>query len=362
MPPAAAALDGRALAATSTPAGSPIRAAGILAALAIAAVAVPVVADDYWYNAILIPFLIMALAGLGLNLTMGFAGQASLGTGAFMAVGAYATYNLLLRVPVLPLPFSLLGGGLIAGLVGLVVGLPSLRIRGFYLVAPTLAAQFLIAWTFNQVGWFSNYATSSAISAPHLALLGRDLSSPAGRYALTLASVVVVTAVAWRLVRSRTGRDWRAVRDGETAAAIIGVPVSRAKLSAFFVGAAVSGVAGALWAFAYLGTVDARSFDLDRSFQAMFIIIVGGLGSLSGSFLGAAFIVLTPILLSHLSGTILGTGLDGGQIANLQRVVFGALIIGFLIKEPNGLAALLGSLVDRRRRLAHRPDPLGEDR
>ncbi|SFL39369.1 branched-chain amino acid ABC transporter permease [Methylobacterium pseudosasicola] len=322
----------------------PLRSVGLALLLALAFVGIPLVATDYWYNAILIPFLIMALAGLGLNLTMGYAGQASLGTGAFMAVGAYATYNLLLRLPSLPLPASLALGGLIAGLAGLVVGLPSLRIKGFYLIAPTLAGQFLIEWTFNQVGWFSNYASSSSISAPRLAILGRDLSSPAGRYALTLSSVAVVTAIAWRLVRSQTGRNWRAVRDGETAAAVIGVPVARAKLSAFFAGAAVCGVAGALWAFAYLGTVDARSFDLDRSFQAMFIIIIGGLGSLAGSFIGSAFIVLTPILLTHLSEAVLGAGLDGGQVSNIQRVIFGALIIGFLIKEPNGLVALIGRL------------------
>jgi len=342
MPPALAA----ALAPVRRPAlpALPVRAAGLALLLAVAFVAIPLTATDYWYNAILIPFLIMALAGLGLNLTMGYAGQASLGTGAFMAVGAYATYNLLLRLPELPLPVSLAGGGLIAGAVGLVVGLPSLRIKGFYLIAPTLAAQFLIEWVFNQVGWFSNYASSSAISAPRLVFLGYDLSSPAGRYALTLTSVAVVTVLAWRLVGSQTGRNWRAVRDGETAAAVIGVPVARAKLSAFFVGAAVSGVAGALWAFAYLGTVDARSFDLDRSFQAMFIIIIGGLSSLSGSFIGAAFIVLTPILLTHLSNAFLGGSLDGGQLSNLQRILFGALIIGFLIKEPNGLAALLGRL------------------
>ena len=208
----------------------------------------------------------MTLAGLGLNLTMGYAGQASLGTGAFMAAGAYATYNLLLRVPELPLPVSLVLGGLIAGMVGLVVGLPSLRIKGFYLVATTLAAQFLIEWVLNQYPWFSNYASSSTISAPRLAIAGYDLSRPGGRYLLTLGTVVLVTAVAWRLVRSQTGRIWMAVRDMDTAAAVIGIPVVQAKLKAFFVGATVCGIAGALWAFAYLGTVDARSFDLDRSF------------------------------------------------------------------------------------------------
>lgn len=351
MPPALSAAEPAPARRLAVPA-LPARSAALVLLLALAALGIPLVATDYWYNAILIPFLIMALAALGLNQTMGFAGQASLCTGAFMAVGAYATYNLLLRLPELPLPVSLALGGLIAGAVGLVVGLPSLRIKGFYLVAPTLAAQFLIEWIFNQVGWFSNYASSSAISAPRLAILGHDMSSPAGRYALTLASVVVATALAWRLTRGQTGRNWQAVRDGETAAAVIGVPVARAKLSAFFVGAALSGVAGALWAFAYLGTVDARSFDLDRSFQALFIIIIGGLGSLAGSFIGAAFIVLTPILLTHLAGLVPGGALDGGQLSNLQRVIFGLLIIAFLIKEPNGLAALIERLATRLTRRA----------
>ncbi|MGY3446352.1 branched-chain amino acid transport system permease protein [Bradyrhizobium sp. USDA 4473] len=302
---------------------------------------IPLVANDYWLNAVLIPFLIMSLTALGLNLLMGYAGQASLGTGGFMSVGAYATYNLLLRLPELPLPVSLLLGGIISGLVGVVAGLPSLRIKGFYLVASTLATQFLLEWLFNQYGWFSNYSTSSSISAPRLAVFGHDLSSPTGRYFLTLATVVVVTAVATRLVRSQTGRTWMAIRDMDTAAAVIGIPVSAGKLKAFFVSSLVIGIAGALWAFAYLGTVDARSFNLDRSFQVMFAIIIGGMGSVSGNYLGAAFMILLPILLDHVGGGLFGGAIDAGQLENLQRALFGALIVWFLIKEPRGLAALL---------------------
>ncbi len=246
-------------------------------------------------------------------------------------------------LPELPLPVSLAGGGLIAGAVGLVVGLPSLRIKGFYLIAPTLAAQFLIEWVFNQVGWFSNYASSSAISArgscsSATTCRARPDATPDTdqRHRRHGAGVAP---------RRKPDRpQWRAVRDGETAAAVIGVPVARAKLSAFFVGAAVSGVAGALWAFAYLGTVDARSFDLDRSFQAMFIIIIGGLSSLSGSFIGAAFIVLTPILLTTCRTRSSAAASTAASSRTSSGILFGALIIGFLIKEPNGLAALLGRL------------------
>src|ERR1700729_1463316 len=219
-----------------------------IAALAVFA-SVPLIANDYWLNAILIPFLILSLAGLGLNLLMGYAGQASLGTGGFMSVGAYATYNLLLRLPGLPLPVSLLLGGAVAGLVGLVAGLLSLRIKGFYLVASTLAAQFFLEWLFNQYGWFSNYSTSSSISAPRLELLGHDLSGPIGRYLLTLSVVAIATVVAIRLARSQTGRVWMAIRHMDTAASVIGIPVASGKLKAFFVSSLVIGIAGALWAF-----------------------------------------------------------------------------------------------------------------
>lgn len=312
-----------------------------LAAILLAAVTAGFVLDDYWFDAILIPFLVMSLAGLGLNLTMGYAGQASLGTGAFMAVGAYATYNLLVRLPGLSLPVSLILGGMIAGLVGLVAGLPSLRIKGFYLVATTLAAQFLIEWALNQYPWFSNYASASSISAPRLEILGHDLSGPRGRYALTLFCVVLLAALAWKLASSRTGRNWTAVRDMDVAAAVIGVPVGKAKLEAFFVGAFVCGIAGALWAFAYLGTVDARSFDLDRSFQVMFVIIIGGMGRIGGSFVGAAFIVLLPLALDRIAALTFGGRVDGGQLENLQHILFGGLIVFLLIKEPDGVLAAL---------------------
>jgi branched-chain amino acid transport system permease protein len=333
-------------AADFAPARAPIRPRsrawiGFAIAALVFFVGVPLLANDYWLNAILVPFLILSLAGLGLNLLMGYAGQASLGTGGFMSVGAYATYNLLLRLPELPLPVSLLLGGVVAGLVGTAAGLLSLRIKGFYLVASTLATQFFLEWLFNQFGWFSNYSTSSSISAPRLAIFGHDLSGPIGRYLLTLSAVAIVTAVALRLVQSQTGRTWMAIRDMDTAASVIGISVASAKLKAFFVSSLVIGIAGALWAFAYLGTVDARSFNLDRSFEVMFIIILGGMGSIVGNYLGAAFMILLPILLDHVVSGSLGGAIDAGQLENFQKALFGGLIIWFLIKEPNGLAALL---------------------
>lgn len=308
--------------------------------------------NDYWFNAILIPFLIMALAGLGLNLLTGYAGQASLGTGAFMSVGAFATYNMLLRAPDLPLPVSLVVGGLFAALAGIVFGLPSLRIKGFYLTASTLAAQFFLPWLFNQYGWFSNYTTSGSISAPKLVFLGADLSTPLGRYLLTLTSVVILTWLAWNLVTSQVGRNWMAIRDMDTAAAVAGIPIAFNKLASFAISSFIIGIAGALWAFAYLGTVDARSFDLDRSFTVLFIIIIGGMGSIAGAFIGSAFVILVPILISNVSASFFAGAIDAGQSENLQKILFGALIVYFLIREPNGLYALF---INLRRRLAQWP-------
>lgn len=309
--------------------------------------ALGLVVDDYWFNAILIPFLIMALAGLGLNLLTGYAGQASLGTGAFMAVGAFATYNVLLRAPFVPLPIALGVGGLFAALAGLLFGLPSLRIRGFYLTASTLAAQFLLPWLFNQVGWFSNYATSGSISAPNLEFAGLDLATPSGRYFLTLTVVAALTWGARNIATSQVGRDWMAIRDMETAAAVTGIPVGLNKLAAFAISSFIIGIAGALWAFAYLGTVDARSFDLDRSFTTLFIIIIGGMGSIVGAFVGSAFVILFPILLSNISARAFAGAIDAGQLDNIQKILFGSLIVFFLIKEPNGLVALAQRLRKR---------------
>ncbi|MGF6208126.1 branched-chain amino acid ABC transporter permease [Pseudomonas frederiksbergensis] len=324
----------------------------LLGLLLIAFVIVPLTGNDYWLNAILIPFLVLSLAGLGLNLLTGYTGQTSVGAAGFMAVGAFATYGFLLRLPELGLPVALLGGGLISAVVGFVFGLPSSRIKGFYLMVTTLAAQFFLEWLFVKFPWFYNYGSSGTISAPKLALFGHDLNTPVGRYLLTLTTVLLLTWVAVNLVKSQIGRNWMAIRDMDTAAAVIGIPVVRYKHLAFAVSSFYLGIAGALWAFAYLGTASASSFDINRSFQILFIIIIGGMGSIAGNFVGAAFISLLPILLSHAGQAMFGGSVDAGQLQNLQKIIFGVLIILFLIKEPEGLIRLLGNL---RERLSHWP-------
>ena len=313
---------------------------GLVALLLLAFVGVPYLGNDYWFSAILIPFLVLSLAGLGLNLLTGYAGQLSLGSAAFMAVGAFATYNADLRVPGSPLLLSMALGGGVAALVAVLFGLPSLRIKGFYLLVSTLAAQFFVTWALTRFSWFSNNSASGVISAPRLEILGVDLSSPVGRYLLTLGVVVTLFWLGKNLVRSELGRNWRAVRDMDTAAAVMGIALLKTKLLAFAISGFYLGVAGALWAFTYLGTVEPHGFDLNRSFQILFIIIIGGLGSILGNFLGAAFIVLFPVLLSNLVALLPAGLIDAGQMENLQKMAFGALIIVFLVKEPEGLARL----------------------
>lgn len=325
---------------------------GLSVLLLIAFIGVPLTGNDYWLNAILIPFLVLSLAGLGLNLLTGYTGQTSVGAAGFMAVGAFATYGFLLRLPELGLPVALLAGGLISAVVGFVFGLPSSRIKGFYLMVTTLAAQFFLEWLFVKFPWFYNYGSSGTISAPKLALFGHDLNTPVGRYLLTLTTVLLLTWIAVNLVKSQIGRNWMAIRDMDTAAAVIGIPVVRYKYLAFAVSSFYLGIAGALWAFAYLGTASASSFDINRSFQILFIIIIGGMGSIAGNFVGAAFISLLPILLSHAGQALFGGSVDAGQLQNLQKIIFGVLIILFLIKEPEGLIRLLSNL---RERLRHWP-------
>jgi len=311
----------------------------IAALLALSFVAIPGLASDYLLSGILIPFLILSLAALGLNILTGYAGQLSLGSAAFMAVGAFATYNFMVRLPGMPLLLALVLGGLCAALVGVAFGLPSLRIKGFYLAVATLAAQFFIEWVFTKFGWFSNYSSSGVISAPAMQIFGYPIDTPASKYLLTLSIVALMALAAKNMARASIGRAWMAVRDMDVAAEVIGIPMLRTKLLAFAISSFYCGVAGALYAFVLLGTVDAQAFDLHRSFQILFMIIIGGVGSILGSFLGAAFIVLLPICL-NLIGQVLHGAISTQFLANLEMMLFGGLIIFFLIVEPHGLARL----------------------
>jgi branched-chain amino acid transport system permease protein len=307
------------------------------AVLVVAFVAVPLFVSDYLFLAILIPFLILALAAIGLNLLVGYCGQISIGHAAFMAVGAYSAYNLALRVPQLNFLVVLVLSGLIAAAAGMVFGIPSLRIKGLYLAVATLAAQFFMDWLFARVKWFTNYASS--VSPAPIELFGWKIDSPLDKYLFVLCVLIVFTLVARNLVRSHIGREWMAIRDMDVAAEVIGIRPVYAKLTAFAVSSFYVGVAGALWGFVQLGAWEPLAFDLNLSLSLLFMIIIGGMGSLLGSYFGAAFIVTLPILLNQVPA-MLGAPLSTAMTSHLELMIFGALIIFFLIVEPQGLARL----------------------
>lgn len=314
-----------------------------IATMLVASIAVPLVASPYLLSAVLIPFLIFSLAALGLNILTGFAGQVSFGSAAFMAIGAFASFNLLLRVPAIPSLLAFFLGGMCASAIGVLFGLPSLRIRGFYLAASTLATQFFIVWCLSKVGWFTNYAASGVITVQRVAPLGFALDNHVSKYLFVLVVVTTLTVVASNFMRSNIGRSWMSIRDMDVAAEVIGINPLYAKLTAFAVSAFYCGIAGALYSYAYVSTVEPDGFSLDLSFKILFMIIIGGLGSILGSFIGAAFIVLLPIWLNvffsameHFSGLKAPSGIT----SNVELIIFGGIIIVFLVVEPHGLARL----------------------
>jgi branched-chain amino acid transport system permease protein len=315
----------------------------VLLVVVVAFVVPPVFADEYWLQAVLIPFLVYALATIGLNLLTGYAGQLSLGTGGFMAVGAYAAFKMTTAFPELNIIVVFLLSGVVAAGVGLVFGIPSLRIKGFYLAVATLASQFFLVWLFNKVPWFVNYAASGTITAPPRTMLGVMVTGPAAtaeaRYVVALGMVVLLAVVAKNLVRGRVGRSWMAIRDRDIAAEIIGVRPLRTKLLAFAISSFYCGVAGAELVFLFLGSAETLAFDVNVSFLVLFMVIIGGQGSVLGSFLGAAFIVLVPIFLTNAPRAV-GVDLPVALQKEIELMIFGGLILFFLIVEPNGLARL----------------------
>jgi branched-chain amino acid transport system permease protein len=322
------------------------------ALIAFAIVGVPLLADEYLFRAILIPFLILSLAAIGLNILVGYCGQISLGTGGFMAVGAYAAYNFLIRIDGMPMLGAILAGGLCTTVVGVLFGIPSLRIKGLYLAVATLAAQFFADWAFLRVKWFTNYTASGSVSVSNLSFFGLPVETPAQKYLFCLGVVIVFALIAKNLVRSHIGREWMAIRDMDVAAVVIGIRPVYAKLTAFAVSSFMVGVAGAMWGFVHLGAWEPAAFSIDRSFQLLFMIIIGGLGSIMGSFFGAAFIVVLPIVLNQALpalGDLIGVRIGTAAVSHTELMIFGALIVFFLIVEPHGLARLWSTAKEKLR-------------
>ena len=313
------------------------------AVLLIAFAVIPFLLNDYWVNAIFLPFLIYSIAAIGLNILTGYCGQVSLGTGGFMAVGAYATYKLMTAFPEVSMVVHIFLAGGVTAFVGVLFGLPSLRIKGFYLAVATLAAQFFLVWLFNRVPWFYNYSASGQINSPERTFFGIPITGantePWAVYLFCLVFVTLSAVVARNLTRGAMGRKWMAIRDMDIAAEIIGVNPLTAKLSAFAVSSFFVGVSGALFFSVYLGAVEVGEvFGINKSFLVLFMIIIGGLGSIFGSFAGAAFLVLLPVLLKNVLVTGLGWPTD--LAAHLEFMIVGFLIIVFLIVEPHGIAQL----------------------
>jgi branched-chain amino acid transport system permease protein len=316
---------------------------GIIAILFIAFVIIPLTASNFILSSIMIPFLIFSLAAIGLNILTGYAGQLSLGTGAFMGVGAYACYKLTSIFPDANIIVLVLASGLFAAGIGVVFGLPSLRIKGFYLAITTLAAQFFLEWAFIRIAWLYNYNPSGAIEVPRRMVLDTAVTGPSAtpltRYLVVLILVAALTWLASNLVRGRIGRSWMMVRDMDIAAELMGIRMLRTKLLAFAVSSYYCGVAGAMLVFFWYGAAEPSAFSIRVSFLVLFMIIIGGLGSLMGSFMGAAFISSLPVVLRYLPESF-GMNIGAATVEHITVMIIGALIIVFLIVEPHGLARL----------------------
>ncbi len=315
----------------------------VIAVALVAFLVVPFFVDAYLLSAILLPFLIFSLAAVGLNILTGYCGQLSLGTGAFMGVGAYSAFKLMTMMPELNLVIVFLASGVITAAVGMLFGLPSLRIKGFYLAVATLAAQFFLVWLFYKWDWLRNYSATGQITVRPRTFFGvlmtGESAAPAAKYLLALAMVAILALGAKNIVRGRFGRSWMAIRDMDVAAELIGIRPLVAKLSAFGVSSFYIGVAGAMMFILWLGAAEGGdTFGIQNSFRVLFMIIIGGLGTILGSFLGAAFLVLMPIALSDTM--VDGLGLTAAFAKHLEYVIMGSLIIFFLILEPHGLARL----------------------
>ena len=325
----------------------------VLALLAFGFVVVPLWANEYWLQAVLIQFLVYSMAAMGLNLLLGYAGLLSLGTGGFMAVGAYGAYKITTAFPDLNILVVFVLAGLCAAFVGILFGIPSLRIKGFYLAVATLAAQFFLVWMFNKVGWFYNYNPSGTLTAPPRELFGVLITGPEAtaktRYLVALSLVCVFALLMKNLVRGRVGRSWMAIRDMDIAAEIIGFKLFQTKLLAFAISSFYCGLAGAMLLFLWLGSVETEAFDILISFLVLFMVIVGGMGSMLGSFLGAGFIVMVPIFLTN-APQMVGLNIAADMQKHAEVIIFGVMIIFFLIVEPHGLARLWQILKEKLRR------------
>jgi len=298
---------------------------------------VPLIGHEYYLS--IFNLIFIAIVGaIGLNILVGSTGQVSIGHGAFMSVGAYMGANLIVRLDA-PFWLAIPAGGLMAALIGVLVGIPSLRIRGIYLVVATLAAQLIIEWLINHVPAISG-GVATSINVPRPSIFGFTLKTQQNFYFLLVPFVIVAIVAALNLKRTRIGRALIAIRDQDIAAEIMGIDIARYKLLAFIVSSFYAGVAGVLYTY-YLGVANYEQFQINVSIDYLAMVIIGGLGSVRGAILGAIFVTLLPIAsrwaLEGFGAVFAGAGDLASLIPHLRMVVFGVLIIVFIVYEPDGL-------------------------
>jgi branched-chain amino acid transport system permease protein len=297
----------------------------------------PMLLDDYYLS--IINLITIAIVGaLGLNILLGYCGQLSIGHAAFMSVGAYTAANLATKLD-LPFWLTLPAGGAMAALIGVIVGIPSLRVKGIYLAIATLAAQFIIEWIINHSPSISG-GVGAFIEVPRPTVFGIELREQGELYYFLLVVAVIAIVATLNIVRSRLGRAFIAIRDQDIAAEIIGINVFKYKLIAFAISSFYAGVCGVMYTY-YLGIANYEQFQLITSIDYLAMVIIGGLGSIMGSIYGAIFITLLPIVIRLIMEAVGGLFVDPSVlaqvIAQLRLMIFGGLIIAFLVIEPEGL-------------------------
>jgi len=318
----------------------PIARKAVALIIVLFAVVLPLSLDEYYLSVVNL-VLIAIVGALGLNILVGYTGQISVGHAAFMSVGAYTAANLAVHLN-LPFWLTLPAGGLMAALIGAIVGIPSLRIKGLYLAIATLASQLIIEWIINHTPAISGGAQAS-IQVPRPEFMGREIKTQGELYFFLLFFAVLATVATLNLVRSRIGRAFVAIRDQDIAAEIIGINIFRYKLLSFAISSFYAGVCGVLYTY-YFGIANYEAFQIGVSIDFLAMIIIGGLGSVLGSILGATFVTMLPIVLrlamEPLGGLFFNAGQLSSIIASTRLILFGCLIILFLVVEPEGLNRL----------------------
>lgn len=298
----------------------------------------PLVLGPYWLN-LLIQIGYLGIAALGLNVLVGFTGQISIGHAAFFGFGAFASAYLSNRFNI-PVFFAIPLAGVATTAVGLVFGLPATRLKGLYLAIATLAAQFILEDFFARATWFTGGVAGTA--AKNFSMFGHQITGDRQYFYVVLAYVVLTYLGVTNLMRTRDGRALVAVRDHYLSAEMMGVNLTKYRTMSFGISAFFAGIGGALYAH-YLGFVSVEGFNILFSIQFLAMIIIGGLGSISGTLMGTAFIVLLPEFMEALAKVLAGSSIDRALslkegIVFLKEMTIGAVIVLFLIFEPDGLA------------------------